>query len=69
MVTSTVQKKGDGTVSVKTSAPVKKAEIFLVLSRLSDIEVAAPVEIGDIIVKDVLEGIHIVATQRVVTGT
>jgi len=64
MVTSTVRKSGGGVISVKTSNPVPKAQIFYVLSRLKGIEIAEPVAIGDVIIKNVVEGVDIVATQN-----
>ncbi len=54
------------TVSVKTSEPVKKANIDEVMSSMSEIEVKAPVDVGDIIVEDVCgSGVDIVATRKV----
>ncbi|HIE34557.1 MAG TPA: DUF1667 domain-containing protein [Candidatus Altiarchaeales archaeon] len=53
-------------VSVKTSKPIPKEKIFQVMNRLAGIEVDAPVKIGDIIIKNILEtGADLVATKNV----
>ncbi len=52
------------TVSVKTSGPVPKDRIWDVMRLLARTEVKAPVEVGDVIIKDVLGlGVDIVATR------
>ncbi|EOC99648.1 DUF1667 domain-containing protein [Caldisalinibacter kiritimatiensis] len=52
-------------VSVKTSEPVPKEKIFDIMEVISNTEVTAPVKIGDIIVKDILDtGVDIVATRN-----
>jgi len=58
-------KNGDlPTVSVKTDKPVPKDMIWKIMDILSRIEVEAPVEIGSIIVENVLGlGVNIVATR------
>jgi len=54
------------TVSVKTSEPVQKSKIDDVMSSMNEMEVEAPVDIGDIIVEDVCgSGVDIVATRKV----
>lgn len=52
------------TVSVITREPVPKNCIWKVMEALSSIEVEAPVEVGDIIVKDIC-GTDVIATRRV----
>ena len=53
------------TVSVKTSRPVPKARIWDVMKVLSEVEARAPVEVGQVLVRNVLGlGIDIVATRR-----
>jgi CxxC motif-containing protein len=53
-------------VSVKTSKPIPKEKIFGVMDEIADIEVEAPVKIGDIIVKNILDtGADIIATKNV----
>jgi len=51
-------------VSVKTSKPIPKSKIWDVMKVLANIEVRAPVKVGDVIIKDVLGlGVDIVATR------
>jgi len=63
-VTTTLELRGGGTVSVKTAAPVPKAEIFAVLAKLKGIEIAPPVRIGQALVKGVSAGVDMVATEE-----
>jgi len=51
------------TVSVVTRNPVPKNCIWQVMEALAKVEVEAPVEIGDVIVKDIC-GTDIIATRR-----
>lgn len=71
MVTSSVPIKKDKKtgiyemVSVKTESAVPKELIFQVLSEIKKVKLKAPVEVGDVILKDVLgTGINVVATQK-----
>ena len=52
------------TLSVITRDPVPKECVWLVMEKLASLEVEAPVEIGDVILRDVC-GTDIVATRRV----
>lgn len=52
------------TVSVITRNPVPKKCIWQIMEALAKIEVEAPVEIGDIIIKDIC-GTDVIATRRV----
>lgn len=63
MVTTTVRLSGGGTLSVKTVPAAPKEEIFNILRRLKDVTVTAPIKTGDIILKNVCEGVDIVSTQ------
>ena len=68
MVTSSVKVTGgiDLVVSVKTKEAIDKNLIFDVLNELKNIEVKAPIKIGDVIIKNVLNtGVDIVATSNV----
>ena len=68
IVTSTVKVKG-GTadmVSVKTKEDLPKDKIFDCIRALKGIEAEAPVQIGDVILKDAAgTGVDIVATRNV----
>lgn len=49
---------------VKTNAPIPKDRIFDAMKIINDIEVIAPVKVGDIIIKDILDtGVDVVATR------
>ena len=68
MVTSSVKDSGgvDLVVSVKTKEAIDKKLIFDVLNELKDITLKAPVNIGDIVIKNVLNtGVDIIATRSV----
>ena len=68
IVTSTVRVKG-GTipmVSVKTAGEIPKGMIFDCVKALKNVEVAAPVKIGQVVLTDVAgTGVDIVATKDV----
>jgi CxxC motif-containing protein len=53
-------------VSVKTHKPIPKDKMFKVMDCISQIEVDAPIEIGDVLVKNVLDlDADMVATKKV----
>ena len=53
-------------VSVKTKEDIPKGKIFDCVKALKTVEVAAPVHIGDVILKDVAgTGVDVVATKNV----
>lgn len=68
IVTTTVKVKG-GTldmVSVKTKEDIPKGKIFECVKALKEIQVEAPVRIGEIILKNVADtGVDIVATKNI----
>ncbi len=64
-VTSSVRlTDGKGMVSVKTSKPIKKADIFEVMDVIRNANAAAPIKIGDILIENVC-GCDIIATGEV----
>ena len=68
IVTSSVLVKGGNwpLVSVKSSLPVPKEKVFLVLDEIKNVVVKAPVISGQIIIKDVADtNIDIVATKSI----
>ncbi|MDD6667866.1 MAG: DUF1667 domain-containing protein [Lachnospiraceae bacterium] len=68
VVTSSVRVTGGEIpmVSVKTKEDIPKGKIFDCCRAIEDIEVPAPVKIGDVILKDVCgTGVDIVATKNV----
>lgn len=68
IVTSTVRVKG-GTasmVNVKTASDIPKDKIFACITAIRDIEVAAPVKIGDVILSDAAgTGVDIIAAKNI----
>ncbi len=67
LTTTMLVRSGDmPLVSVKTNVPIPKDRLFDVMDALSEIEVSAPINIGDALVKNVL-GLNsdIVATKKV----
>lgn len=67
VVTSTVRCTGGAhpRCPVKTSAPVPKDQVFAVAAALDAVELAAPVRIGQIVIRDVCgTGADIVATKN-----
>lgn len=68
IVTSSVTVEGGeiDVVPVKTESDVPKDKIFDVIKEIKNISVKAPVQIGDIILKDVLgTGVNIIATKNI----
>ncbi len=68
VITSTVKViEGDLPVlPVKTKEPVPKDMNFKIMEALKEIQVAAPIKVGDVIVKNILEtGVDIVATRNI----
>ena len=68
IVTSTVKVAGgkSNTVSVKTKADIPKGKIFDCIRELKDIQIHAPVHIGDVVLANVADtGIDVVATRNV----
>jgi CxxC motif-containing protein len=68
IVTSTVRVAGGTSVMVscKTKEDIPKGKIFDVIEALRDVSVPAPIQIGDILVRDVAgTGVDVVATKEV----
>lgn len=68
IVTSTVRVEGGSlsAVSVKTKEDIPKEKIFDCVKALKGVKVEAPVSIGDIIVKNIVNtGVDVVATKNV----
>lgn len=68
MVTTTVRLEGAylNMLPVKTSSSVSKDLVFEVMKVLSTIKITAPVKIGDIIVKNILNtGVDIISTKTI----
>lgn len=68
IITSTVRVQGGDRplLSVKTDKEIPKARIFDIMKEINKVAVNAPVEIGDIIIENVLgTGSNIVATSTI----
>jgi len=67
LTTSVKVKNGDWPlVSVKSSKPIPKEKIFVVLNQVKKKYVNAPINLGDIIIKNISQtGINIVATKTI----
>jgi len=59
-----INNRNDTMVSVKTENPIPKENIFDVMEIIRKTEFSAPVNVGDIIIKDVF-GTNIIATKRI----
>lgn len=65
-LTTTMRVKGGGLVSVKSKDTLPKDGLFECMAVIDAAEVSAPIEIGDVLIKDILGlGVDIVATSRV----
>ena len=67
MVTAVIPVKGSATpLSVKTRTPIPKAQINACMQALSQVEIAAPVHLGDVVLPDVCgTGVDVIATKSV----
>ena len=65
VVTTTVKTDKGKTLSVKTDGSVKKQEIFDVMKIINGITVKTPINIGDVIYKNITEDINLVATDEI----
>ena len=64
-VTSTALREDNTVVSVKTAAPIPKELIFEAMKLLNDVELQAPVRVGDIVVEDICgTGVPFIAARN-----
>lgn len=64
-VTSTIHLSNrDGMVSVKTSKPVKKDDIFTVMKSIRAAKITAPIKIGEVLIENIC-GCDIIATEEI----
>jgi CxxC motif-containing protein len=65
-LTTTMRVKGGGLVSVKSKDTLPKGKLFDCMTVINAGEAQTPVEIGDVLIKDIMGlGVDIVATSRV----
>ena len=62
VVTSTVRAENGVMGPVKTNLPVPKNEIFEVMKKINAITCVLPVKIGDVLLENISEGVHLIAT-------
>ena len=65
VVTTTVKTDKGKMLSVKTDGSVKKQELFDVMKIINGITVKTPINIGDVIYKNITEDINLVATDEI----
>lgn len=67
MVTAVIPVKGAAMpLSVKTRTPIPKAKINACMQALAQVEIAAPVHMGDVVLANVCDtGVDIIATKAV----
>ena len=66
VITSTVKIKGSimRRLPVRTKGDIPKSKVFECMKLLNDIEVYAPIKVGDIIVENILDtGLDLIATK------
>ena len=70
MVTSSIPVANSNVcrVSVKTNNPVPKEKIFEVLKLIKRVKATAPVSIGDVLYKNICDGVDLVATSSAIEG-
>lgn len=61
-VTTTVRCADGRLLPVKTKEPIPKGEMFNLINKLADVRISLPINIGDVIIKDVY-GTDVVATK------
>lgn len=65
VVTTTVRASGGKIVPVKTDKGVLKEEIFAVMEKINKTKIKTPVQVGDVLVWGIAEGVNLVATANV----
>ena len=65
VITSTVRSQEGVMVPVKTEKPVKKTEMFEIMKKINEATCTLPVKIGDVIVANISEDIHLIASGNV----
>lgn len=64
MLTTSMRAEGcEGLVSVKTSAPVPKAQLCALSEKIGQYRAKLPVRVGDVLIKDLIAGVDVLATK------
>ena len=61
VLTTTVMSDNGIPIPVKTDAPIKKENIFVLMEKINGLKISLPVKIGDVIVADFADGANLVA--------
>ncbi len=64
VLTTTVRCDDGGLVAVKTSAPVVKSALLDLMQVINKCVAKLPVKIGDVIIKDLVDGVSLIATDN-----
>lgn len=64
VLTTTVKTNNGNLIAVKTDNPIPKTMLFDVIKKISAIIVEEPVEVYDVIMKNVLDGVNVIATDN-----
>ena len=65
VVTSTVKTINGKVLPVKTDGSVKKQDIFKVMDIINSITVKTPINVGDVVFKNISEDINLIATDQI----
>ena len=65
VLTSTVRAVSGEMIPVKTSQPVKKAELLELMKKINALHPTLPVKIGDVLLENIAEGTNLIATGNV----
>jgi CxxC motif-containing protein len=66
IVTTTVKTTGGAhpVIPVKTAEAIPKEKIFTIMGILANVEIAAPIQVGDVVVKNIADtGVNVVTTK------
>ncbi len=64
MLTTTVRMANGKMLPVRTSAPVKKAEQFEIMQKVNAVHPDGDIQVGDILVENIADGVHLIATDN-----
>ncbi len=64
VLTTTVRMQNGKLLSVKTDAPIEKSKTFAVMQTVNGVHPDGDIKIGDILVKDIVDGVNLVAADN-----
>ena len=64
VLTTTVKTSNGRMLAVKTNKPIKRADMMDAMKIINGITVNSPINMGDVILKDIYEGIDLVACDQ-----